>query len=193
MFRYLLPALLLASPIFADAADDRALAVFSSAFADQCSGAFLEDGGLVEPPARFDVTAPSSFADPAPVTIWQFRCNTGAYNTQQVYVIWSDYDGTRPLSFAAPALDITYQEAEDFESPVQAVTVAGWDSRALLVNSGFDPDTLQISETAFWRGIGDASHAAVWQLIDGGFRLVHYEVDASYDGQMEPQLVLDFP
>lgn len=42
------------------------------------------------------------------------------------------------------------------------------------------------------RGVGDASPNGVWTFRDGNFVLVKYDVDASYDGEIEPQTVVDY-
>jgi hypothetical protein len=181
-----------AAPALADDPDDRATAVFSQAFAELCTGAFREDGGLVEPPQRYDVTAASSYDQPAPMALWQFRCNVGAYNLQSVFVAQSEYSGIVPLSFARPDLDVVLEDPENYEGPVKEVKITGWSASPVVVNGSFDPATGRLTATGLWRGLGDASDTAVWQLIDEGFRLVHFEVDATYDGQVNPETLADF-
>lgn len=195
MLRPTLPCLLaiLAPAAMADPLDDRAVAAFSAGFAESCTAAFAGDGGLIEPPRRFDVTMPWSVTEPEQVTLWQFRCNIGAYNLTDVFLLWTEFEGIVPLAVAQPAVVAVNEDPEDFESPVREVRVTGWTARAFVVNGSFDPATGLLSATGYWRGIGDAYDAGEWLLTDGGFRLRHYEVDASYDGEAKPQLVLDFP
>jgi hypothetical protein len=40
--------------------------------------------------------------------------------------------------------------------------------------------------------VGDASSTGTWLFRDGRFSLVQYEVDASYDGQINPETGLDY-
>lgn len=183
----------LAPAASADPLDDRAAAAFSSAFAESCTAAFAENGSLIEPPRRFDVTMPWSFSEPAKATLWQFRCNMGAYNLTDVFLLWTEIEGIVPLALAQPAVTAVNEDPENFESPVKEVKITGWTARNVAVNGTFDPATGILSATGHWRGIGDAYDAGSWELRDGGFQLRHYEVDASYDGEVKPQLVLDFP
>lgn len=193
----LMPALLaacLAGPAFADDLDDRATAVFSAAFQDACMGAFLEDGRLIEPPQRFAVTSPASYGgDPAPMVLWIFRCNIGAYNVQSVALAHSEMNGIMPLAFAKPDLNIVLEDPDDYESAVKEVQIAGWSSSPFLVNPEVDAAQGEIRQIGYWRGIGDASDRAVWRLVDESFRLVRYEVDASYDGEVNPAVLAEFP
>lgn len=184
---------LTASPALADPMDDKATAVFSATFADLCLAAFAEDGSLIEAPQRYDLRMERSDMEPEAAVLWQFRCNIGAYNTSDVFLLHTDLDGTVPLSLAQPALDIVTEDPEDFESAVKSVTVRGWSARPAAINARFDAATATLSATGYWRGVGDAYDAGSWVLRDGGFQLVHYEADAAYDGEARPQLVLDFP
>lgn len=195
MLRPTLPCLLtcLAPAALADPLDDRAIAAFSSAFAESCMAAFTEDGGLIQQPQRFDVMMPWSVSEAEKATLWQFRCNIGAYNLTEVFLMWTEFEGIVPLAVAQPSVTVVNEDPEDFESPLREVVVTGWGARNFVVNGSFDPATLMLSATGYWRGIGDAYDAGVWALRDGGFQLRHYEVDASYDGETKPQLVLDFP
>ncbi|GAB1362096.1 hypothetical protein MASR1M32_13320 [Rhodobacter sp.] len=193
--RQTLPLLLAltAGPALADPLDDRALAVFAASFADLCGSAFGEDGSVIEAPQRHDLQMDWSGMEPQAAVLWQFRCNIGAYNVTDVFLLHTDLNGVVPLSLAQPALDVAMENPEDFESPLKSVAVAGWSANPSAVNASFDPATATLSATGYWRGVGDAYDAGTWVLRDGGFRLVHYEADASYDGEAKPQLVLDFP
>ena len=60
------------------------------------------------------------------------------------------------------------------------------------MNSEYDEATRSITSYAKWRGLGDASSSGTWMFRDGTFTLVKYEVDASYDEEINPETVLDF-
>ncbi|MEZ5796879.1 MAG: hypothetical protein R3D63_04930 [Paracoccaceae bacterium] len=182
-----------ATPLLADADDDRAQAVFSAAYADSCGMAFSASGDLLEPPQRFQANMPFTQGEPEPVTIWQFRCDAGAYNLIDVFVMKTVYDGTQPVALATPSLRVVNRDPEDYESPVERIEIDGWSADTRIVNASFDPATGTISGHSYWRGLGDAYDASTWVLRDGGYQLIRFEADASYDGETEPQLVLTFP
>ena len=192
--RFVIPlyALLAAAPALADSADDRATAAFSAAFSDACTAAFLEDGNLVEPPQRYEVTSASSYDAPAAMVIWQFRCNIGAYNVQSVFMGQSEMNGIVPLMVARPDLDVVLEDPENFEGPVKEVKIVGWSASPFVVNAEFDPAKGELRETGLWRGIGDASNLGIWHLVDESLRLVRYDVDATYDGQVNPATLVSF-
>lgn len=123
--------------------------------------------------------------------LFRFPCNRGAYNESHVYLMARDYGELHVLGFATPELDIRYSN-DDREGAVDAVYVTGFQSVTELVNSDFDPDTMTLASFAKWRGVGDASSSGTWAFRDGDFALVKYEVDASYDGEMNPQTVVDY-
>jgi len=41
-------------------------------------------------------------------------------------------------------------------------------------------------------GVGDASDSGTYLFRNGNFSLVQYDVDASYDGEENPQTVVDY-
>lgn len=185
--------LLLSAPAKADDADTRAIAAFTAAFAESCTAAFAEDGSLIEPPQRFTTIMPQSFSTPVPVKLWQFRCNMGAYNLQSVFMAQTEYYGIAPMAFARPDLDVVLEDPENYEGPVKAITITGWSALPYVVNATFDPAKAELTENSYWRGIGDASSTAVWTLIDDSFRLIRYDVDATYDGEVNPKTLVSFP
>ncbi|SEC30220.1 hypothetical protein [Rhodobacter sp. 24-YEA-8] len=200
MRKILFPLLLAtASPAFSQAAlpeDAIAIAAFSVTFAEECTGAFSEDGRLLKPPKRFEVESPGSWGDPIPRVVWEFQCDIYAYNISQVFMISSDQGGAIPVGLTRPTLKIEYDEEAaapgEADSVVSLLEINGWSADLLAINAGFDPQTLQISSHTFWRGIGDASDAGIWRLQDAAFRLVRYEVDASYDGESNPVTLVNF-
>lgn len=124
-------------------------------------------------------------------TLFRFWCDRGAYNEFHVYFLAEDTGEVSPLGFATPELDIRYQQ-DDFEAPVEDIGIIGYTVQNRLVNSQFDPDTLTITANTRWRGLGDASSQGTWMFRSGTFTLVRYDVDASYDGEVNPETVLDY-
>ena len=186
-----LALLLLATPALADAQDDAAIAYFKAGYKDACYVAFDEAGLFTAQPERWDLQVPTSYGEKEPVTLWHFPCGQGAYNSQELYVLNSDLDGMRVATFAAPDLNIVTTDPNDPDSKVVSVAIAGWTADVTLVNPTFDPKTLTMKSHASWRGLDDAFDEATYQLIDGHFRLVHYEADPDYDGTQKPQVLYD--
>jgi hypothetical protein len=72
------------------------------------------------------------------------------------------------------------------------VQIVGYTAEDQLMNSSYDPQTRTISSTNKWRGVGDAASSGAWMFRNGAFTLVKYDVDASYDGEVDPESVVDF-
>ncbi len=121
----------------------------------------------------------------------RFFCIAGAYNLKHIYYLQIDDEELRELHFATPDLDVRYVDDNSNEE-VDSVSVAGFLADGQLVNSSFDEATLSITAHSLWRGMGDASSTGLWIFRNGAFSLVKYEVDASYDGQINPQTVVDY-
>ena len=125
------------------------------------------------------------------VRLFSFQCGSGAYNTRQVYYLADDTGAFRHLHFATPELDIRY-ENDDIEGKVESINIVGYTAANQLVNSQYSTDTRSIDSHDKWRGAGDASSIGRWIFRDGNFTLVKYEVDATYDGEVSHETVLDF-
>lgn len=123
--------------------------------------------------------------------LFRFYCGTGAYNESHVYYQHDEDEGLRQLGFATPDLDVRY-ENDDTEGKVESISIVGYQSVGKLTNSFYDEASQSITSDAKWRGIGDASDSGIWIFRNGRFTLVKYDVDASYDGEINPEPVLDF-
>lgn len=177
----------------ADAQDDAATALFTAAFSGSCQAGFQEGGALTEPPQRFEITLASSHGAPEPAVLWQFFCDAGAYNMVSVFLLWTEFDGLRPLALPQPVLKVVNEDPENFESAVKEIIVTGWTAGFRAINAGFDPAQGTLFAASRWRGLGDAYDAATYVLRDGGAQLATFEADGSYDEESKPQLVLSFP
>ncbi len=123
--------------------------------------------------------------------LFRFFCSMGAYNITHLYYLQSERQGLRELQFATPDIDIRYED-DNSDGKVDSVNIVGYLAADRLVNSSFDESTQSISSHSLWRGVGDTSSSGLWIFRDGDFTLVKYEVDASYDGEINPQTVLDY-
>ncbi len=159
---------------------------------DMCdaeSGAWVDEDF-----ASWDLSYQPSWSDDAPeetVTLVRLFCMAGAYNVTHSYYVKTEYEGLRPLALAQPNYDVRY-ENDDFEGVVEGIDVVGMTGTTSLVNSYFDEETGTLTSSSKWRGLGDASSSGTWVFDDGQFVLVRYEVDASYDGEVNPEVIVDY-
>jgi hypothetical protein len=131
-------------------------------------------------------------AEEETVTLVRMFCMAGAYNVQHSYYIKSEYEGLLPLAFATPTFETEYENDDSLDGELVGLTVTGMGAVTTLTNSSYDPETQTIYSNASWRGIGDASSIGTWAFRDGIFTLVRFEIDASYDGEVNPETVVEY-
>jgi len=191
----ILPLVLAAAVTSAGAQDaaplmEKAQALFEATAATTCD----TDGARGDAPQAHAIGFRHSYdaeEDPERTAhLFRFFCFGGAYNEIHVYFLADDDGAISPLHFAEPHYEMDYEGESD--ETVTAVTIDGFSTTAQLFNSGYDPETRTITAHSLWRGVGDASSRGTWVFADGGFRLVRYEVDASYDGEINPQTIVDY-
>ena len=127
------------------------------------------------------------------VTLIRIWCMSGAYNVVHLYYTYTEYDGLAPLSFAVPSYKAEYENDDALDGALKDLNVVGFESALRMINSEFDPETHTITARGLWRGIGDASDMGTWSFKNGAWALTHYEIDASYDGEINPKVVVDYP
>ena len=177
-----------------DPVAERAKAIFDAAAVDKCDIAPAFDAEDAEPDNYTLTFRYEHDDDDQPertARLFRFLCYRGAYNESHLYYLFTEKDGVQPLHFAKPAFDIHYVD-DDREGAVDHIALEGFSATADLVNSAFDPATLTITEFSKWRGVGDAGTSGTWQFKAGTFRLVHYAVDGSYDGEINPEVIVDY-
>jgi hypothetical protein len=189
-----LAALLLTGPTLAQDAslEKQARKLHAQAGGNWCD-APTDGFGADEDFASWTLTYQPSWSDDAPeesVTLVRLYCMSGAYNVSHNYYIETEYEGLRPLALAEPDFDVRY-ENDDFEGNVLGVDLTGMDATLTLVNSSFDDEAQTLTSWSKWRGLGDASSSGTWQFREGRFVLVKFEVDASYDGEVNPEVIFD--
>ena len=168
--------------------------IFELSFAEPCEGAL--SGALGGPsPEFFDLSYRATYDDdaapPRAVRLYRFFCNLGAYNVRHVYMTWEADWGLRPVLFSEPELDVRHEDDNDADGPVVSLAVTGFTATPVVVNSWYDPASQTITTASFWRGLGDASSSGVYAFHDGEFVLRTFDVDASYDGEINPFRVVD--
>jgi hypothetical protein len=153
-----------------------------------------QSGAYVEPPQRFEVTLPGFDGSADPVFIvWQVFCDAGAYNMMHVYWLEGEYIGLKPLAFPMPVFEVILEDPENPDSAVREVRQTGWTARERLVNSGFDPATLTFGHYAKYRGLGDAFETGEWVLSYEEVVTTRFEVDATYDEEINPVQMFPAP
>lgn len=173
-----------------DAALERAKAQFTAIYADRCD----DDAGADKPDVyeiEFNYPYDPHDQPKRKAHLYRFSCMAQAYNESHVYFFAYDTGEVTPLRFAKPQLDIRYQD-DDPEKKVTALNVIGFMTSDMLANSDYDTQTYTIEAHEKWRGLGDASSAGTWMFRSGAFSLVRYAVDASYDGEINPETVIDY-
>ena len=177
-----------------DTALEQAKKAFAATYGDQCDKEMPGGGARGEPDAYSlhyrDAGAAASDPD-RETRLFRFFCSMAAYNESSVYYTADDVAGVRQLQFAAPTLDIRY-ENNNSEGKVQAINIIGFQTDDKAVNSTYDDATKTITSFTKWRGVGDASSTGTYLFRNGNFSLVQYDVDASYDGEVNPQTILDY-
>ena len=116
--------------------------------------------------------------------LYEFPCYTGAYNFSSVYYGADEYGEIKQIHFAIPEMAITYKD--DADEIVDSITITGFRTHEALTNAGFDKETQSLFSFSKWRGLADASSSGEWAFHQGEFVLVTYDVDASYDGNINP-------
>ena len=172
-----------------DVVIERAREAFDATYGHRCS---LDAGG--PGPQSFTLTyldgRAGSEGSERQARLVRFPCSVSAYNEDAVYYLHDGIAGLRQLQFATPELDIHY--AGDSQERVEAVDVIGFTASDRLANSDYDETAMTITSHTRWRGQGDAFDAGAWLFRNGDFTLVRYEVDATYDGEPNPETLLDY-
>ncbi len=178
-----------------DAVLERVEATFRAAYAASCQT--LDPGAEPDAakPEIHDIAFRYSYDEAGSAEriarLFRFTCGWGAYNSSEVYYLADDFGEVGQLQFAEPDLDIRYENEND-NAKVEEMRIVGYTASDQAVNSAYDPATRSITTFSKWRGVGDASSSGVYLFREGRFVLVKYEVDASYDEEINPETVLDF-
>lgn len=161
-------------------------------YCERTEGAYVPEDDYAQWTFDYMPSWGSTEDDKEQITLIRIFCGAGAYNLMHSYYWQREYDGLQPLPFARPTFDIQYENEDTLDGAVLGITVTGFSGTTLLVNSEFDPQTLTITSHSLWRGLGDASSTGTWLFKDGEFVLRHFEVDASYDDEINPETIVNY-
>ncbi len=177
-----------------DAELEQARKAFAASHGEECAAPGRDREMQTAEPERYVIrfhSTGSTNDEEREVRLFRFFCSMGAYNEGHFYYQADNVHGVREIHFATPELQIQYENG-DSEGTVEAIDIIGYRSDGELINSFYSETTKTIHSHAKWRGVGDASSTGIWLFRDGEFSLVQYDVDASYDGEINPQTVLDY-
>ena len=173
-----------------DAALEQAKKAFLATYGAQC-----DKNLLANEPDTFSIKykdKDAAASDPERETrLFHFSCSAAAYNESSIYYMSDDVSGVRQLQFTEPEMDIRYVN-NDSEGKVESMHIIGFQTTGWATNSDYDQDAHTITTFNKWRGVGDASSSGTYLFRNGDFSLVQYDVDASYDGEENPQTVVDY-
>ncbi|MEO0497780.1 MAG: hypothetical protein AAF141_10490 [Pseudomonadota bacterium] len=164
----------------------------------ECDGAVLEGDDEPEP-TEYKLTLRYSTedqdAEPSAMRLVEYMCFRGAYNFGFVYLLGAIDEEPLPVQFAVPEVDVIYGKTddgeEDFET-VERIDMVGFSTQPDLINPSFKLETMTLQSYSKFRGVGDAFSSGTWSFRNGHFVLVGYAMDASLDGEQNPQLDVTF-
>jgi len=173
---------------------DKVIAEFTASYGDNC-GSLQPDAeaGAADPEIheiKFKYTFDNESTPESSVTLFRFACTMAAYNSVEVYYLATSDEVTQ-LQFAEPDLDIVYKDPDE-RTQLESMTIIGFHSADQILNSSYDEQDHTITSFAKWRGVGDISSGGKYLFRNGKFVLVHFEVDPTEDGEINPETVLDY-
>ncbi|WP_343315445.1 hypothetical protein AAIB41_11570 [Brucella sp. BE17] len=121
--------------------------------------------------------------------IVEFPCQFSAYSQTAVYLL-SDQRGTvSEIVFPTPKFDLTYT-GEGSDATVEKVVIYETPYRREIANGQYDPSSRTMVERNNWRELQDAHTETHWTFKNGKFEIVYFAVDATFDGEDNPIVVL---
>lgn len=118
----------------------------------------------------------------------QTYCNHGAYLTCTAWFIES-HDGVAPIQLEYPTFDWNFEDSE--KQVIESIIATGFIRTSVLTDASFDPGTKLISHRSYCCA-GDLSTTIQWLAKDGAFKLQNLKVDGIQNGNLSPQLVVQY-
>jgi len=181
------------SPPPTDAALQKAKAAFLKDYTGTCP--LIVAGSGNEEPGKWDIGF-NYESDPQgtperKATIFRFACAKDANNATAVYFLADDKGAIRNLRFAVPQLDIRYDD-DRTKKKVDRIYLIGFKVVSQLSGSDFDTQDQAITSRDKWDAKGDAGTRGKWIFRYGETSLVHYDVDAAFDGKEDMKPVVNY-
>jgi len=118
----------------------------------------------------------------------QTYCDHGAYITSSAWFVES-HDGVTPIQLEYPTFDWKFADSE--KQTIEAIIATGFTRTSVLTDASFDPSKKLISHRSYCCA-GDLSTTIQWLAKDGAFKLQHLRVDGIQNGNLSPQLVVQY-
>ncbi|MGN6585495.1 MAG: DUF1176 domain-containing protein [Rhizobiaceae bacterium] len=181
------------TPPPADATLEKAKAAFLKDYAGSCPVIDATTGDMT--PGKWDIGF-NYESDPRgtperKATLFRFACAQDANNDTAVYYLADDKGDIRNLRFAVPQLDIRYGN-EETKKKVDRIYLIGFRVVSQLPGSDFDTQDQAITAHDKWDAKGDAGTSGKWIFRYGETSLVHYDVDAAFDGKENMKPVVNY-
>lgn len=162
----------------------RALAYHAANLPELC----IAPAGSNMQPASFELQIGEETAARQALLV-EFPCQIGAYSQTAVYLMSDQHGTVTEVFFPSPQVHVTYL-GEGSERVDEIVITETPDVRE-VVNPSYDASSRTMSEYNKWRGLGDAYTQTRWGYKDGRFQIMHFAVDASFDGEDTPQTLVE--
>ncbi len=161
---------------------------FYSDYSNNCDSIVRGNGNLVEPEVfelQFDYSYEEADAPKNNFTLYVFPCSGGPFNSGSVlYGFEEGAEEVNQLHFAEPEYDIDF--ADDTLEKILDIRLRGFSTTNTLFNLSIDRENNTIYSITKWRRLADASASGLWKFERGRFVLKSFDVDATYDDQINP-------
>lgn len=184
-------AILLAMPASAQEVDWQADAVEKALdyHAANLPHLCMESGASNLEPASFELQVGEEEAARQALIV-EFPCQIGAYSQTAVYVLSDQHGTVSEIVFPSPKFDVNYVGGDE-TAGVDTIVVYETPYLREVVNPSYDSASRTMSERNKWRGLGDAYTATRWQFKNGKFEITYFAVDATFDGQDNPVVLIE--
>lgn len=119
----------------------------------------------------------------------EFPCQIGAYNHTAVYLLSDQHGVVSEVLFPSPQVDVRYADETD-PTTVEAIVLTEIPNLREVVNPNYESSSRTMTERNKWRGLGDAYSTTEWGFKHGQLEVTLFAVDASFDGEDNPQTLM---
>lgn len=120
----------------------------------------------------------------------QLPCRQDADHQSFVYLLADERGAVSEVLFPSPVIDVRYVDNNE-QGAVDAITIIETLDRREVINAQYDTDGRTMVEHDDGHGVSDVSSTTTWGFRDGRFQIMHFAVDASYDGEVNPLTLID--
>ena len=118
----------------------------------------------------------------------QTYCDHGAYLMSSAWFLES-HDGVAPIHLKYPTFEWSFEDSD--KKIIETITATGFIKTSVLTDATFDAGTRLIRHRSYCCA-GDLSTEIQWLAEDGALKLWHLKVDGIQNGNLLPQLVVQY-